>query len=211
MLQSELNSIKARLIDTLKRELPGERAHRLMLPQGRQLNPATDNNSIIQSSVLMLLFPYNRKISTCLIQRPSSMRTHAGQIAFPGGRFELQDENLIHTALRESFEEIGTEGSQIEIIGALTPLYVQISNFMINPFLGWCDDLPSFKIDQHEVDRLYVIPVEKLLHHTSNQFREVTTTNGTFSVPGFYIDQHFIWGATAMIISEFIEIFKIVK
>jgi 8-oxo-dGTP pyrophosphatase MutT (NUDIX family) len=211
VLQSELNNIKARLIESFRRELPGERAHRLMLPQGRQLYPSTDNNGIIQSSVLMLLFPYHEKISTCLIQRPSTMRNHAGQIAFPGGRCELQDENLIHTALRESNEEIGTNVSQVEIIGALTPLYVQVSNFTINPFLGWSDDLPLFKIDKQEVDHLYLIPAEKFLHHTANQIKEVTTNKGTFSVPGFYIDQLFIWGATAMIISEFNEIFLSVK
>jgi 8-oxo-dGTP pyrophosphatase MutT (NUDIX family) len=182
-----------------------------MLPQGRPLYPTTENKSIIQSSVLMLLFPYNEKISTCLIQRPSTMRNHAGQIAFPGGRYEPQDGNLIHTALREASEEIGTQSSQVEIIGALTPLYVQVSNFTINPFLGWSNDLPLFKIDKQEVDRLFIIPVEKFLHHPTNQFREVTTIKGTFSVPGFYINQLFIWGATAMIISEFIEILRVVE
>ena len=211
MLQSDLNNTKERLIETLKRELPGERAQRLMLPQGRQLYPSTDTKGIIQSSVLMLLFPYNKKINTCLIQRPSTMRNHAGQIAFPGGRYETRDENLIHTALRESFEEIGTDGSEVEIIGKLTPLYVQVSNFTINPFIGWSDDLPVFKIDKSEVDHLFLVPIEKFLHHPANQYKEVTTINGTFRVPGFYIDQLFIWGATAMIISEFIEILRAVE
>jgi len=208
VLESEFENTKTRLIEIFKRELPGESAHRLMLPQGRELHPSKDNNSIKQSSVLMLLFPFNEKIHTCLIRRPSSMRNHGGQIAFPGGRNEPSDKNLIETALRESFEEIGTESNQLEIIGALTPLYVNVSNFRINPFIGWSDKLPQFKIDSSEVDELFILPVERFLIKTSNQFRDVTTINGTFSVPGFYIDQLFVWGATAMIISEFIEVLK---
>lgn len=179
-----------------------------MLPQGRELYPAADNNRIIQSSVLMLLFPYNEKIHTCLIRRPSTMRNHGGQIAFPGGRNEPVDKNLIETALRESFEEIGTDSNQLEVIGALTPLYVKVSNFTINPFVGWSEITPTFKIDSREVDEIYIIPVENFLHHTANQFREVTTVHGAIEVPGFYIDQLFVWGATAMIISEFNEIFR---
>jgi len=208
VLSAELNNTKTLLIETLKRELPGERAHRLMLPHGRELYPAAGNNNVIQSSVLLLLFPYNEKIHTCLIRRPFSMRNHGGQIAFPGGRKEPRDIDLIETALRESFEEIGTDSRQIEIIGALTPLYVNVSNFTINPFIGWSEIMPHFRIDRCEVDEIFIVPIEKFVHHTANQLRAVTTTNGTFEVPGFYIDQLFVWGATAMIISEFNEVFE---
>lgn len=208
MFSAELNNTKTHLIETLKRELPGERAHRLMLPHGRELYPSADNNSVIQSSVLLLLFPYNEKIHTCLIRRPLSMRNHGGQIAFPGGRKEPLDKDLIETALRESFEEIGTDRNQLEVIGALTPLYVNVSNFTINPFIGWSEIVPEFKIDGREVDEIFIIPIEKFVHHTANQLRAVTTINGTFEVPGFYIDQLFVWGATAMIISEFNEVFE---
>lgn len=208
MLASDLNNTKTHLSEILKCVLPGEKAHRLMLPHGRELYPAADNCSIIQSSVLMLLFPFNGKIHTCLIRRPLAMRNHGGQIAFPGGRKEPSDKDLIDTALRESFEEIGTDFNQLEVIGALTPLYVSVSNFTINPFIAWSDVVPQFKIDSREVDELFIVPVENFMHHTANQIREVTTIRGTFEVPGFYIDELFVWGATAMIISEFIEIFQ---
>lgn len=208
MLESELNKTKTRLTEALKCRLPGERAHRLMLPHGRELYPTPGNTKTIQSSILMLLFPYNEKVSTCLIRRPSSMRNHAGQIAFPGGRVEPVDKNLIDTALRESFEEIGTDSSQVEIIGALTPLYVNVSNFIINPFIGWSNIVPQFKFDNQEVDEIFIVPVENFSNHTANQLQEVTTTRGTFEVPGFYVNKLFVWGATAMIISEFNEIFQ---
>jgi 8-oxo-dGTP pyrophosphatase MutT (NUDIX family) len=207
VLQSEFVHTKTRLREALASKLPGEKAHRLMLPQGRELLPKTDISTIVQSSVMMLLFPHKGKINTCLIKRPSAMRHHAGQVAFPGGRHEPEDKDLLYTALRESYEEIGTEFNQIEILGALTPLYVQVSNFMINPFIGWSDLFPHFEIDKHEVDEIFIIPLEQLLHHSANQYRKVNAIHGVLDVPGFYIDNLFIWGATAMIISEFNELF----
>lgn len=208
MLASEITAVKARLKESVKRELPGAKTHRLLLPPGRELNPNGDKSTILQSSVLMLLFPVHQKINTCLIRRTATMRNHSGQIAFPGGRYELSDKDLMQTALRESFEEIGTDSNQVEIIGSLTPLYVQVSNFIINPFLGWSDTVPDFKIDNHEVESLIMIPVEKLVHHSTFQVQNVTTIHGTFEVPGFYVGGSFIWGATAMIISEFNEIYR---
>ena len=208
MLTSEFSNIKLIFIKALTNELPGEKAHRLMLPQGRDLSPVADKNTILQSSVLMLLFPKYGTINTCLIRRPPTMRNHVGQISFPGGRHEPSDNDLAQTALRESFEEIGTEVNSIEILGKLSPLYVQVSNFMINPFLGWCETMPKFEIDNHEVDEIFTIPVGKFLNHTRKQFQKVSTIQGIIEVPGFYIDNLFIWGATAMIISEFNEIFK---
>jgi 8-oxo-dGTP pyrophosphatase MutT (NUDIX family) len=208
VLASEFTNIKTLLREAVESKLPGQTAHRLMLPHSLELNLNPDQSTIIQSSVLILLFPDNGKINTCLIRRPSTMRHHGGQIAFPGGRHEYLDKDLIQTALRESYEEIGTESNLIEILGALTPLYVQVSNFMINPFLGWSEILPDFKIDKSEVDELFIIPVEKFLLNTINQKREVNTILGTFNVPGYYINKLFIWGATAMIISEFKEIYS---
>jgi len=200
--------IKTRLKEALSNELPGESAHRLMLPRGRELYPGADNSGVIQSSVLILLFPHNGTINTCLIRRPLKMRNHGGQIAFPGGRYEIGDTDLFQTALRESFEEIGTDRNLLEILGMLTPLYIQVSNFIINPVIAWSEMLPDFKIDNQEVDELFIIPVEKFSNQTSTRLKEVLTMRGTFEVPGYYIDQLFIWGATAMIIAEFNEIFK---
>jgi 8-oxo-dGTP pyrophosphatase MutT (NUDIX family) len=208
VLLTESTSIKNRLHEALKEKLPGEGTHRLMLPVGRALYPEPGETMIIQSGVLMLIFPYRGKIHTCLIRRPSTMRNHGGQIAFPGGRYEPADTDLIQTALRESFEEIGTDKDQIEIIGALSPIYIQVSNFKIYPFIGWCDKLPDFKTDKSEVDELFKIPVETIFHPTTFQTKSVITARGTFEAPGFYIEPLFIWGATAMVLSEFKEVYR---
>jgi 8-oxo-dGTP pyrophosphatase MutT (NUDIX family) len=211
VLKSQSANIKFRLKEAINGELPGEKAHRLMLPKGRDLSPSSPENEIIQSSVLLVLFPQKGKINTCLIRRASTMKNHAGQIAFPGGRYENTDKDLIDTALRESFEEIGIESDKLEILGSLTPLYVQVSNFIINPFIAWCDNPPDFKIDNREVDEIFIIPIEKFLLKKTNQIRKVYTSRGPFNVPGYYIKQLFIWGATAMIISEFKEIYLSLK
>ena len=203
--------VKNSLKEALQKKLPGENAHRLMLPVGRELYPEEGQSNIIQSSVLILLFPENGVINTCLIRRPTGMRNHAGQIAFPGGRFELSDSNLIQTALRESFEEIGVSSDQLEIIGTLTPIYVQVSNFAINPFVAWSETRPCFKTDEREVDELFIVPIEKLFHPMTAQTREVVTTRGNFNAPGYFIDRQFIWGATAMILSEFNQIYHTIS
>ena len=207
MLASELTNIKIRLKEALTNALPGEMAHRRMLPQGRDLYPVTGINEIKQSSVLMLIFPENGQLHTCLIRRPVTMRNHGGQIAFPGGKYEPSDRELVRTALRESFEEIGTDGNSVDIIGSLTPIYVQVSNFSITPFIGWSETIPEFRIDNREVDELFKIPLKRILDETTHEWSNVITPHGSFEVPGFYIDPLFIWGATAMIISEFREVY----
>ena len=199
--------IKNNLIEALQKKLPGEDAHRRMLPNGRELYPEKGLTNMIQSSVLMLIFPEDGELKTCLIRRPANMRNHGGQIAFPGGRFEPSDIDLVRTALRESFEEIGLNDESIEVLGALTPIYVQVSNFTINPIIGWCEKLPRLQIDNQEVDELFIIPFKRLFHPKSFLSKEVITPRGRFFAPGYFIEPMFIWGATAMILSEFKEIY----
>ena len=194
--------------ELLKRELPGEMAHRLMLPEGRSLYPLNGETAGLQSSVLMLLFPCEEVIHTCLIRRPSAMKNHGGQIAFPGGRFEKKDITLENTAIRETFEEVGVERGKIEILGRLSPLYVQVSNFTIHPFIGLCKEIPDFRTDKREVDKLFKVPIDHFLNHKIPQFQNVNTIHGPLEVPGFYFDDLFVWGATAMILAEFTELLK---
>lgn len=205
MLPLEYKDLKIRLKEALARALPGETAHRRMLPHGRDLYPVAGSD-IKQSSVLILIFLDKGELHTCLIKRPAAMRNHGGQIAFPGGKYEPSDKELVQTALRESYEEIGTAENMVEIIGSLTPIYVQVSNFMINPFIGWCETIPNFKIDHQEVDAFFKIPLNTILDPSTHEWRNVITLFGNIDVPGFFIDPLFIWGATAMIISEFREV-----
>ncbi len=170
--------------------------------------PLSPDINTRQGSVLLLLFPQDEKLSFVLIRRPSSMKYHAGQIAFPGGGFEPADKNLSNTAIRETTEEIGIQSDLIEIIGELSPLYVKVSNYTVSAFIGWSQTSPSFNFNKGEVDALFIIPLENLIERSTLQFQEVETHLGTKKFPGYLINGIFIWGATAMILTEFIEIYK---
>jgi len=205
---ADITSIKAKLQKALSNTLPGEEAHLEMLPKGRSVSSDSSLKPTKQSSVLLLLFQDGDTLSTCFIKRPAAMRNHGGQMAFPGGRFEQKDINLIHTALRETKEEVGIEESLIEILGALTPVGVEVSDFTIFPFIGWCIEKPHFIIDSKEVDQLIIVPLSKLRDRNTRGFKTVKTVMGDLEAPGYSVDQSFIWGATGMILTEFLSIYN---
>lgn len=199
-------------IDDLKKELrkplPGKAVHLRMIPQDRLLDSLPEITNSRQSSVLLLLFPKDEKLNIVFIRRPSSMRFHAGQIAFPGGAYEPGDEDYKETAIRETTEELGIKGDQIEILGELTPMHVLVSNYIVNAYIGWSNTYPSFNFSRNEVDDIFIIPLENFTRKDIIYYKEVETHLGKKEFPGYFIDGIFIWGATAMILTEFIEIYK---
>lgn len=188
--------------------MPGSASHLKMLPPGRILAVPSREISYHESAVLIVLFPYQEQIWTCLIRRPASMKNHAGQIAFPGGKREQEDDNLIRTALREAREEIGIDVQSVEILGELSAVYVQVSKFLIKPVLGWLRHMPDLTADAAEVDEMIFISLEDLANQANRCDREMETMTGIQSVPGYDINGLFIWGATAMILSEVVDIYK---
>ena len=190
----------------LSQVLPGSVSHKKMLPLNRTLI-ATDQEqkTIKHSSVLLLLFIENNDLHAVLTKRPEHMKHHAGQIALPGGRIE-KDETALETALRETWEEIGISPEQIEILGSLSELYVQVSRFQIHPFVGWLHKKPEFKINKNEVEKIITFPL-KLIKNSFDEV-ELTTFSGPLKVPCVKFDSEIIWGATAMILYEFYDAIK---
>ena len=188
----------------LKGELPGSRSHYKMLPPERVLKPAPkDRTRVKQSSVLLLLFTDNEGLKVCLIKRPTYMKHHAGQIALPGGRIEA-NENAEETALRETHEEIGITADKIRILGKLSSFYVEVSRFQITPFVGWMDTKPEFILCPEEVEKAILFPIEAFKPpHTTIELKTLT---GILKVPCVKYDDEIIWGATAMILSEFYDL-----
>ncbi|MCF6358695.1 MAG: CoA pyrophosphatase [Draconibacterium sp.] len=183
---------------------PGAVSHRKMLPPKRGLKVApADKSGVKQSSVLLLLFEENGELNACLIKRPAHMKYHAGQIAFPGGKIE-KGETAIETALRETYEEIGIQSNEIEILGSLTEFYVEVSRFQIQPFVGWLQKKPEFIINYDEVEKTIFFPLKKF-KAPFNEI-ELETFSGKLKVPCIKFDGEIIWGATAMILSEFTDI-----
>jgi 8-oxo-dGTP pyrophosphatase MutT (NUDIX family) len=187
----------------LTQALPGAVSHRKMLPLNRELTATPEETIRIKhSSVLLLLFVENEELNACLIKRPAHMKHHAAQIALPGGRIE-KGETALETALRETWEEIGITSEQIEILGSLSEIYVQVSRFQIHPFVGWLNKKPEFLINKKEVEKTISFPVK--LIKTSFDEVELNTISGLLKVPCIAFEEEIIWGATAMILSEFYD------
>ncbi len=183
--------------------LSGKTSHQKMMPPNRKLKAAAiDKSRLKPSSVLLLLFEEDDELYICLIKRPVTMKHHAGQVAFPGGRID-PEETSMETALRETWEEIGVAPEKIEVLGALSELFVDVSGFLIQPFVGWLNEKPSFKLNKAEVEKIILFP---LLKYKDNlEETELETVSGKLKVPCFHFEGEIIWGATAMILAEFFD------
>lgn len=203
-----INNIK----NSLSLPLPGKTAHSQMLSaqRMRELNTFKHIVPPVNSAVLIMLYKNNNEWYIPFIKRAIDNHIHSGQVALPGGKVEISDENLKITALRETFEEIGIPQEEITILGELTPLYIPPSNYQVYPFIGYCrNPSPNFKPDNKEVDHIIPIPVRLFSETGTLQNREFNVKQLHFSSPCFEIDGDIIWGATAMIINEFLALSEI--
>jgi len=161
------------------------------------------------SAVLSLFYPKDEVAHVLLIVRSSYPGVHSSQIAFPGGKKETSDLTLKQTALRETNEEVGINISKVEIIKQWSDLYIPPSNFMVSSFMGLMQTTPNFHLQEDEVSALIELPVADLLNDALVQNVRMTTSYATdILVPAFVIEDHIVWGATAMILSEIKETLK---
>lgn len=203
------SAFKTYLKEALLGELPGIDAHSKLLPPGRRLKSFDyELPEVQQSSVLLLLYPEGDQIYTCLMKRTSTMRHHPGQISFPGGKVEKEDTSAEMTALREAWEEVGLDPVSIEILGKLSDLYVEVSRFSIQPFIAWADKKPDFSVNSGEVEALIIFPLSDFVTDETIFETEVQTISGPLRIKYYPFNDEIIWGATAMILSELIEILK---
>lgn len=205
----DINDIRNLKRNLLESNLPGSKAHELMAPSIRLENISYNNSLPKKSGVLILFFEQNDSLCTVFMLRPDYGGVHSGQISFPGGKQENYDASVIDTALREANEELGILSENVEIIGTLTNLYIPPSNFMVTPVIGVSDTIPSFIPDKKEVEKVIVVNfLEFFYKSTLAKMDFVVSDNLTFSAPCYKIGKYKIWGATAMIISELVEILK---
>ena len=210
-LMKNTQNIISKLSTNLQEKLPGFEAQKLMAPsiRDRLIERMKSCTTPKDSSVLILIYPKNKKLYTVFIQRQKYDGVHSGQISFPGGKYENTDDSLYDTALRETNEEIGVKPSDIKILGCLSELYVPPSNINVLPVVAFMNKTPIFNIDKNEVYKVLEISLDKLLDKNIICNKEVLTSeNSKLDVPCYYYNGHIIWGATAMIISEFIEIIR---
>ena len=187
--------------------LPGEMAHSRMSPDNRYPfdAPWPDPSQSRNSSVMIMLYRKDDEWFFPLIKRPSYDGVHSGQVCLPGGKWESIDQNAWDAALRETNEETGIT-EPIQKMGELTPLYIPYSNFMVYPQVGWLDGVPRFEPDAFEVESLIEAPL--LAFFDPDNIKSFTYKVGQrdINAPFYDILNYRVWGATAMIISEFVEI-----
>lgn len=198
----------------LKQDLPGRDAQMRMAFARRaeelKLNPTTPQGAKV-ACVTLMLWQNQADWHTVLIQRTQNpLDRHSGQVSFPGGKHEQNDESLSQTALREAQEEVGVEPAQVEILGQLTELYIPVSNFVVYPFVGLLSGKPQFTPQPGEVDTILTPPVSHFQQEENKDFKELRVGTGILlkDVPCYLVEGRAVWGATAMIISEFLEILK---
>ncbi len=199
-------NLPGQLCERLKRPLPGWKAQAGYQPEmsfGRHLGPAPADAR--PAAVLVLIYPCEGQWHVPLILRPSHMLDHAGQVSLPGGMIE-PGETADRAALRECAEELGAPTDGVTLLGQLSELYLFASNFSIVPWVGAVNARPGFEPNRQEVERLLEVPVAHLVNPANVGRYERRQRALRFSAPCFVWESEKIWGATCMILAEFVAI-----
>ena len=197
------------LENTLKEQKPGLDAQLEMMPHprpGHKLYSEVED-TCVKAGVLILLYPWNDQLHIVFTRRTDRVDFHQAQISFPGGRQE-EDESFKEAALREAHEEVNIPPDSVRILGELTPLYVPPSNYCIYPVVAVAKERPDFQPSELEVAEVIEVPLDHLLDLENIQ-REMWHYKGEdIEVPYYFFKGDKIWGATAMILAELLEMLK---
>jgi len=188
--------------------LPAEVSHFKMVPPFRQELLKKQKEAIKKAKhagVLSLFYPdEDMETKFVLILRKTYKGVHSAQVAFPGGKLEAQDASLRDTALRETFEEVGVPIDTVQIVRSISQVYIPPSNFYVHPFIGFTQTTPQFIKQDDEVEALIEIDLEHFLDEQSLISKKVKTSYSIeVEVPAFKLNDYVVWGATAMMLSEF--------
>jgi 8-oxo-dGTP pyrophosphatase MutT (NUDIX family) len=204
----------AHLRAQLQQPLPGQPAQYRMASMRRleELStlPAPPPDAKV-ACVLNLLHQKDGTWRTVLIQRTQNQQDrHSGQVSFPGGRYERSDESLAAVALRETEEEVGVPIADVEILGRLTQLYIPVSNFLVHPFVGVLHAAAEFRPQVGEVAHILTPELAQFTAPDATKRRDLQLAQGLTlrDVPYFDVEGRMVWGATAMILSEFLEVVR---
>jgi 8-oxo-dGTP pyrophosphatase MutT (NUDIX family) len=200
------------LKERLSGPLPGQPAQLKMTFAWRaeqlRMNPEPPPDARV-AGVLLALWHDDLEWKTVLIQRTQNPRDrHSGQVSFPGGKHEEADGDISRTAVREAHEEVGLTPENIDIIGKLTELYIPVSNFVVHPYVGILHEKPVIIPQPGEVEAVYTPPVSHFRDEKNKSLRELRVGTGVImkDVPCYLVENRAVWGATAMILSEFTEL-----
>jgi 8-oxo-dGTP pyrophosphatase MutT (NUDIX family) len=193
----------------LKALLPGLKAQLKMVTKPRPGNKVYQEveETALKAGVLILLYPWKNQLHLVFTRRTERVDFHQKQVSFPGGRQE-KGESFEETAMREAQEELGINPESIQVLGKLTPLYIPPSNYCIYPIVATIPTRPDFRPFTREVAEVIEVPLDHLLD-PQNVKREMWTYKGAqIEVPFYSFQEHKIWGATAMVLAELVELLR---
>tara|TARA_R100000306_G_scaffold14130_5_gene16977 strand:+ start:8941 stop:9582 length:642 start_codon:yes stop_codon:yes gene_type:complete len=207
------SEFEKRIVKVKKMELPGEAIQFKMAPVER-LKELKEQARLKQNArkagVMALFYPSKaNETHLILILRKTYKGVHSAQVGFPGGKVEKEDDSLEEAALRETEEEVGVSRKVITVLKELTEIYIPPSNFFVQPFLGLTGNTPTFIPQDEEVEALIEVPLSLFMDDSTLITKKITTSYATnIDVPAFLLNDHVVWGATAMMLSEVRELLK---
>ena len=206
------DELVTRVRNRLRQPLPGWSAQSLMATETHRQARMKIPSSAQRAGVLLLLYP-DKQQQLCfpLIQRPTYNGAHSGQIAFPGGKIEPDDQNIEDTALRETQEEIGVGVTPSQILGRLSDLYIPVSQIVVTPVVAFVKEKPVYTPDSYEVAGTLDVSASDFIDQANQSRKKIKVRNMTLEVPAYLIQGHIIWGATAMMLAEFFSVLEEVK
>ena len=197
-----------RLIKLKNKSLPGVQSHLELAPKNRiqLLKKHKSNLKTHDAAVSLCFYPdLNNNVILPLILRNKYDGVHSNQISLPGGKKEDVDLDLIETSKRETFEELGIKKENMNFQFKLTDIYIPPSNFLVRPYIFIVYDTPLLNPNHHEVVKV-IKPNLKSLMKLNIQYGYINEKK--IECPFFLIENHIVWGATAMILNEFLSLFK---
>jgi 8-oxo-dGTP pyrophosphatase MutT (NUDIX family) len=194
------------LTSALAKPLPAAAAHALLAPRPRRPWPAGSSPADVRHAAgLLLMFPLGSHAHIVLTLRADTLGRHSGQISLPGGVIE-PGEAYEHAALREAHEEIAVAAGDVRILGALTPIDIPVSGFRLHPIVGVSDNRPAFSPADGEVARILDVAVDDLMAPGAVVSTSRERDGQLVTVPAFRVAGVEIWGATAMVLAEFLVV-----
>ncbi len=190
--------------------LPGLRGQQIMAPDFRPLDPESyeeGSKTCRRAAVLLLIYPVDGHLYTVLTERRHDLTAHPGQISMPGGSRD-GNETVTQTAIREAHEEIGVEPDAVEALGRLTHIYIPPSHFCIQIVVGYTPRRPQWCANPDEIETLIEVPLSMLFDPAFRRVITVPRDGRDWQVRYFAINDHKVWGATAMALGEFVTLME---
>jgi 8-oxo-dGTP pyrophosphatase MutT (NUDIX family) len=188
--------------------LPGRAAHAVLAKNLGRESIVTREDALVAAVMILLLPNTSGELEIVLTQRAvtNNADIHSGQMSFPGGKYDDTDMDFEFTALRETWEEIGVSADLTQVLGKMTPLYIPVSNFIVHPYVGYVDHQPDFVMEEREVAEIVTSPLSFLLDYTEPSSIDIVIREGMTikDVPYFNVKEKVVWGATSMMLNEFL-------